>query len=128
MVFRRAVFFCQHFLVGGDAEAGIADARECLLKLEKLWSATDENSEIYKINHSQGRTERVSMETILSLMNMISAEKQLFRSLVTAEADFLEHRQRFAVWNRTQMSEVDTPLTVLTWQETGKISETGHGD
>ena len=48
---------------GGDAETGIADARENLLKLEKLWSVTDENSEIYKLNHSQGETESVSTQT-----------------------------------------------------------------
>lgn len=48
---------------GGDAVQGIHAAKERLTELEKLWSVTDEESEVWKINHSQGKPAAVSSET-----------------------------------------------------------------
>lgn len=38
-------------------------AEERVAELEKTWSVTDENSEIYAINHSVGENVHVSSET-----------------------------------------------------------------
>lgn len=36
---------------GENAETALADAEERIKKLETLWSVTDENSEVYEMNH-----------------------------------------------------------------------------
>lgn len=48
---------------GKNAEEALADARSKVTELERLWSVTDENSDIYAINHSQGRTVSINRET-----------------------------------------------------------------
>ena len=55
---------------GENAETAINEASERISSLEKLWSVTDENSEIYKINHSGGISTEISGETaaLLGLM------------------------------------------------------------
>lgn len=59
---------------GENSDAAIKEASEKISELEKLWSVTDENSEIYKINHSGGNSVQVSKETaeLLELMLEIS--------------------------------------------------------
>lgn len=52
---------------GDNAEAALTAAEERVKELEKLWSATDSGSEIYKINHSSGQAVAVSDETALLL-------------------------------------------------------------
>lgn len=47
---------------GESAANAVSQARACVEELEKLWSATDENSEIYAINH--GETPELSDETL----------------------------------------------------------------
>lgn len=49
---------------GGESEEIIAEAEERAAALEKIWSVTDKNSEIYKINNSSGAPVAVSDETI----------------------------------------------------------------
>lgn len=48
---------------GKDAEEALEDARSKVAELERLWSVTDENSDIYAINHSQGKTVSIHRET-----------------------------------------------------------------
>lgn len=48
---------------GGDAQNAVGEAEELIYKLEGMWSVTDENSEIYRANHSNGNTTDISMET-----------------------------------------------------------------
>ena len=48
---------------GENAEIALNQAEERVKELEKLWSVTDENSEIYAINHSNGENVHVSPET-----------------------------------------------------------------
>lgn len=48
---------------GEGAEEALKDAGEKMAELESLWSVTDENSEIYQVNHSQGKAVTVSNET-----------------------------------------------------------------
>lgn len=48
---------------GEEAEEAIADAEERVEELEALWSVTDEESEIYRANHSGGEPVRLSEET-----------------------------------------------------------------
>lgn len=48
---------------GENAEAALDSAKGRITDLESLWSVTDENSEIYKINHSGGIPVAVSPET-----------------------------------------------------------------
>lgn len=48
---------------GNGAEKQLVNAQNEIERLEKLWSATDENSEIYAVNHSNGKTISVSAET-----------------------------------------------------------------
>lgn len=48
---------------GNNAEEAIFASEEKISELEKLWSVTDENSEIYAINHSGGKSVSVSTHT-----------------------------------------------------------------
>ena len=48
---------------GDGAEAALDEAEKKVLELENKWSVTDENSEIYKANHSGGESIAVSDET-----------------------------------------------------------------
>lgn len=59
---------------GENADSAIKEASGKISELEKLWSVTDENSEIYKINHSGEVPTEISPETaeLLSLMLEIS--------------------------------------------------------
>ena len=48
---------------GENTESVLNQAEERVTELEKMWSVTDENSEIYAINHSGGTIVTVSPET-----------------------------------------------------------------
>ena len=48
---------------GVNTESVLDQAEERVTELEKMWSVTDENSEIYAINHSVGENVHVSPET-----------------------------------------------------------------
>lgn len=48
---------------GENAETALNQAEERVTELEKMWSVTDENSEIYAVNHSGGATVAISDET-----------------------------------------------------------------
>lgn len=48
---------------GENAQAALNESAELIQTLESLWSVTDEESEIYRANHSDGRTITVSEET-----------------------------------------------------------------
>lgn len=55
---------------GENAQAALTDVKQMVQQSEGLWSVTDENSEIYRANHSNGQTIDISEETvdILSFM------------------------------------------------------------
>ena len=48
---------------GENGETALAEATAQIQKLESLWSVTDEESEIYRANHSNGESVEVSSET-----------------------------------------------------------------
>lgn len=48
---------------GDNAENALISAEDKIKSLESMWSVTDENSEIYAINHSEGQSAEVSAET-----------------------------------------------------------------
>lgn len=48
---------------GEDTDKALQAAEDKIHSLEKLWSVTDENSEVYAINHSGGQTVQISPET-----------------------------------------------------------------
>lgn len=48
---------------GENAEKGLSLAKDRFSELEKLWSVTDENSEIYAVNHANGQPVTVSKDT-----------------------------------------------------------------
>ena len=48
---------------GDNAEKAVSAAREKFTESERLWSVTNENSEIYALNHSGGQAVNVSAET-----------------------------------------------------------------
>ncbi|MGN1225223.1 MAG: FAD:protein FMN transferase [Ruminococcus sp.] len=48
---------------GENATSALEQAEERVTELEKMWSVTDENSEIYAINHSSGASVSISEET-----------------------------------------------------------------
>lgn len=48
---------------GENAETALNLAEERVTELERLWSVTEENSEIYAVNHSGGKPVKVSNET-----------------------------------------------------------------
>lgn len=48
---------------GENAETALNQVEERVKELEKMWSVTDENSEIYAVNHSEGENVHISPET-----------------------------------------------------------------
>lgn len=48
---------------GETVDTALSEAQDKFMELEKLWSVTDEDSEIYKINHSAGKPVAVSDDT-----------------------------------------------------------------
>ena len=48
---------------GVNTESVLDQAEERVTELEKTWSVTDENSEIYAVNHSEGENVHISPET-----------------------------------------------------------------
>lgn len=48
---------------GNQAENALAQAQKRIEELENLWSVTEENSDIFAVNHSGGQTVSVSEET-----------------------------------------------------------------
>ena len=48
---------------GGEAETVLDEVKERVLQLESLWSVTQENSDVYRANHSDGQPVAVSEET-----------------------------------------------------------------
>ena len=48
---------------GENAESALNQAEDRVAELEKLWAVTDENSEIYLINHNNGKSVDISQET-----------------------------------------------------------------
>lgn len=48
---------------GGEAETVLDDIKEQVVRLESLWSVTEEDSDIYRANHSHGQAVSVSEET-----------------------------------------------------------------
>ena len=48
---------------GGESQTALDDVKEQLLQLESLWSVTEEDSNIYRANHSSGQAVSVSEET-----------------------------------------------------------------
>lgn len=48
---------------GRNVETALSDAEEKLTELERLWSVTDPDSDIYAVNHSDGQAVSVSEET-----------------------------------------------------------------
>lgn len=48
---------------GEQAKTALDESEALIEKLESLWSITDENSEIYRANHSSGQTVPISEET-----------------------------------------------------------------
>ena len=48
---------------GENAEKELLNVKEKIMELEQKWSVTDENSQIYAINHSAGQKVEVSEET-----------------------------------------------------------------
>lgn len=48
---------------GDKAENALISAEDKIKSLESMWSVTDENSEIYAINHSEGQSAEVSAKT-----------------------------------------------------------------
>lgn len=61
---------------GSHGEEAVADIKEEIMGLERLWSVTDESSEIYRVNHSAGQWTDVSAETAeLITFSLEMAEK-----------------------------------------------------
>ena len=49
---------------GDGGEEALAQAEETIYRLEDLWAVTDENSEIWALNHSGGAWVDLSQETV----------------------------------------------------------------
>lgn len=48
---------------GENTEIALTQAQDKITELERLWSVTDENSDIYSVNHAEGKPVEVSDET-----------------------------------------------------------------
>lgn len=61
---------------GKNANEALADAKTKITELEGLWSVTDQNSDIYAINHSQGDPVSIGEETEQLLSFALAMAKQ----------------------------------------------------
>lgn len=61
---------------GEQAQTALELSGKKIKELESLWSVTDENSEIYKVNHSKGDTVKISSETAQILKFTLKMAKQ----------------------------------------------------
>lgn len=66
---------------GDSAQLALESAKQCFFELESLWSVTDENSDIYAINHSNGDSTAVSTQTA----DLISYALQMAKETKTFE-------------------------------------------
>lgn len=48
---------------GKNAQSALAQAQDKITSMERLWSVTDENSDIYAVNHAGGQAVKVADET-----------------------------------------------------------------
>lgn len=60
---------------GENAETALEQAEKRVIALEKMWSVTDANSEIYAVNHSDGNPVPVSEETAELLRFLLGISK-----------------------------------------------------
>lgn len=61
---------------GSEAEAALSGAEEQIRELEDLWSVTEEQSEIYRLNHHQENSMTVSTETADLISYALDMAKQ----------------------------------------------------
>ena len=66
---------------GPEADAALQDAAAEIRRLEGLFSVTDESSEVYAINHSQGLPVPVSSDTLTLLRQAIAVSTQTDRAM-----------------------------------------------
>lgn len=66
---------------GESAEEALTLSENRIKELEALWSTTDENSDIYKVNHSGGARTEVSEETAEILQFALDMAEQTGGSL-----------------------------------------------
>ena len=64
---------------GNQADTALEEAKQRVLELEKKWSVTDESSEIYQINHSNGMEVTLSEETkeVMEFVLQMAEKKQM---------------------------------------------------
>ena len=79
---------------GDQAKEGIDQATQTIQKLEKLWSATDEESEIWALNHSEGNWVDLSPETEQVLGRSLPAAEGGQRHLQPQPGAVRSHRRR----------------------------------
>ena len=60
---------------GTNAEKALQEAEEKMSELEQVWSVTEEGSEIYRVNHSNGEPVTVSEQTAEVIDYAISMAK-----------------------------------------------------
>lgn len=65
--FEKSLFAMDTYITmtsyGKNSENALGLAENKIIEMENLWSTTNENSEIYKINHSNGQPVKISQET-----------------------------------------------------------------
>lgn len=66
---------------GEDTDIALTAAEEKIKSLEKLWSVTDKNSEVYKINNSGGKPVEVSPETAELIDFSLKMHKKTYGAL-----------------------------------------------
>lgn len=85
---------------GENAEKELLKVKEKIMELEQKWSVTDENSEIYAINHSGGQKVEVSEETnelISFALDMAAFIFSLLQQLLRNLKEEVLQRQRYSL-------------------------------
>ena len=104
---------------GQPAEAALRDAAAEIRRLEGLFSVTDETSEVYAINHGQGRPVRISADTLDLLNQAIGVSALTDRAMDVTIYPVLR------AWGFTtgayQVPEADTIASLLQTVDDGKI-------
>lgn len=131
---------------GESAEAALALSEERIKELEALWSTTDENSDIYKVNQSGGARTAVSEETAEILRFALDMAEQTNGSLdptispiVTAwgfisgdyripDHEELESLLRYVDYEKVKLEDTFVTLPEGMQQDLGAVGKGYAGD
>lgn len=131
---------------GSEAEAALSGAEEQIRELEDLWSVTEEQSEIYRLNHHQENSMTVSTETADMISYALDMAKQTDGTLeptiypvlcewgfTTKEhnvpsAEEIEQCLKYVGYEKVALSGTEIEMPEGVWLDMGAVAKGYIGD